>query len=87
MDDVMPTITYRTRDVVKLGEWVRSTYRPRTAYFIVGIQDKGPFRIGGVVGLAAPRVYKLEVERRKADAPQDGDIVHPIMWDSRGRKT
>jgi hypothetical protein len=80
----MPTITYRTRDVVKLGEWVRSTYRPRRSYFIVGIQDKGPLKIGGKVGFDAPRVLKLEVERRPADAPQSGDVVHSIVWDRRG---
>lgn len=79
----MATITYRTADVVKLGEWVRSTYRPRTAYFIVGIQDRGPFRIGGKVGLGGWRVYKLDVERRRANAPAEGDVVHPIRWDKR----
>lgn len=80
----MPTITYRTRDFIGLGEWVRSTKRPRYAYFIVGIQDKGLFKIGGTVGLHAPRVYKLEVERRRHDAPNSGDVVHPIRWDRRG---
>ncbi len=80
----MPTITYRTRDEVRLGEWVRSTRRPRNAYFIVGIQDKGVFKIGGTVGLHAPRVYKLEVEKHPAWAPEFGDVVHPIVWDRRG---
>lgn len=82
----MPTITYRTADVVKLGEWVRSTYRPRTAFFIVGIQDKGPHKIGGKSGLGGLRVLKLQVERRKADAPGDDDVVHPIVWDYRGKR-
>lgn len=82
----MPTITYRTPDIVKLGEWVRSTYRPRVAFFIVGIEDKGPFKFGGRVGLGGTRVLKLEVERRKADAPADGDVVHPITWDRRGKR-
>lgn len=83
----MSTITYRTRDEPpKIGEWLRSTRRPRQAYFVVGIQRKGPFRIAGVVGLDPPIVYKLEVERRPANAPGENDVVHPIHWDSRGKK-
>lgn len=80
----MPTITYRTRDPIRLGEWVRSTRRPRNAYFIVGIEYKGLFKIGGTVGLHAPRVYRLEVEKHRASAPGRGDVVHPIVWDRRG---
>lgn len=80
------TITYRTRgEPPRLGEWIRSTRRPRHAYLVVGIERKGPFRIGGTVGFDPPIVYKIEVEKRPASAPTDGDVIHPIYWDSRGR--
>ncbi len=79
------TLTYRTRDEPpKIGEWIRSTRRPRYAYFVGGIQRKGPYRFGGRAGLDPPIVYKIDVERRPAGTPADGDVVHPIFWDSRG---
>lgn len=81
------TLTYRTRaEPPKIGEWIRSTRRPRCAYFVVGIERKGPFRIGGTVGFDPPIVYRIEVERRPAQAPLEGDVVHPIFWDARGRR-
>ena len=82
----MPTIFYRAREAPRLGEWLRSTRRPRCAYFVVGIEDKGVYRIGGRVGLGAPHVFKLEVERRLANAPAEEDVIHPIYWDARGKK-
>lgn len=33
-----------------------------------------------------PIVYKIEVERRPANAPSDDDVIHPIIWDSRGKR-
>lgn len=81
------TIRYRTRGKPPMmGEWLRSTRRPRWAFFILGVTRVGPYKIGGTVGFDPPIVYKLQVERRPANAPGPDDVVHPMFWDSRARK-
>lgn len=78
------TIRYQTPDEPpRLGEWIRSTRRPRYAYLVVGVHDAGPVRVGGRVALGGARTWVLLVERRQPSAPGADDVVHPIYWNSR----
>lgn len=72
-------ITYRTHDTPSIGDYIRSTRKPRRAYFIVGVR-RGREMLNGAV------VYKLTVEPLKADAVPAGAIVLPIFWDLRTRR-
>lgn len=72
-------ITYRTRGTPSIGDYVRSTRKPRRAYFIVGVK-----RVHVLPGEWSR--YRLTVEPLKADAVPAGAVILPIFWDSRRRR-
>lgn len=72
-------ITYRTRGTPSIGDYVRSTRKPKRAYFIVGVK-----RVRVLADEWAR--YRLTVEPLKADAVPTGAVILPIFWDSRDRR-